>query len=225
MELQPSRDVHAEVGFVEFHNTKATLPRGTYRVIEADGDISYAVLGEYRGTLVFDIKWFTEAEYETAIYDQVLAARNDCDFFDDRDGEELMDSWNEAIHVQDNGLGVEIEHVEDGDLTDTEFNQMVGEVYERNEEESRAFGKSMSSEPKTLGELLREAWATPDPELNEPTLRGECVKFLSVAKDQHDWDHLKTVFENGKFVNEESPEVIRERVLRGLDEVKAAQHA
>lgn len=200
MELYPSRDVHAEVGFLEFHNTKGTLQKGTYRVIEADGDISYAVLGDFRGTLWFDIKWFTEAEYESAIQEQVYNQRQEDalddimrsgDDFDDDDREELMDSWTDAMHRDhdeqrrfnsvDNGFGVEVEHEEDGDITDTEFNQMVGEVYERNEEESSAFDKRMTVPAKTLGELLREAMATPDPVLNEPTLQGECRKFLNAG--------------------------------------------
>lgn len=165
MELQPSNAVHAEVDFLEFHNTKGTLQNGTYRVVEADGDISYAVLGDLRGTLWFDIKWFTEAEYESAIQEQAYNQSQDdaldaimrsADGIDEDDREELMNSWNEALVDKAQKLTSEWLDNHDGAYVEIQ-------------------------EPKTLGELLREAMATPDPELNEPTLQGECRKFLNAG--------------------------------------------
>jgi hypothetical protein len=162
MELQPSNDVHAEVDFLEFHNTKGTLPKGTYKVVEADGDTSYAVLGDFRG----DIKWFTEAEYESAIQEQMFNQRQDDalddimrsgDDFDDDDREELMDSWDDAMHRDHDEQRRFDSRAEDSNITDTEFNQYVDDTYKCNEAASVAFDERMAKPVKTLGELLRES--------------------------------------------------------------------
>jgi hypothetical protein len=78
------------VNYLEFHNTKNSLPRGTYRVVEADGSISYAALGEFRGLIWFDITWYTEEEYEQWMH---MEHRTQDVFFDDDDSiiERMLD--------------------------------------------------------------------------------------------------------------------------------------
>ena len=75
----PPSTVLAEVNYLEFHNTKGSLPNGTYRVVEADESISYAALSNSRGLSVPDITWYSEAEYE----DWMTSEHPEYDVFDD----------------------------------------------------------------------------------------------------------------------------------------------
>lgn len=78
----PLSHVTAEIGFLEFYNTKNKLAAGTYEVIEADGSKSYcAVTGD--GGIFQNETWYSEEDYEK--FQQ--------DYRDDRMFEANM-SWN-----------------------------------------------------------------------------------------------------------------------------------
>ena len=204
MELQPSLDIHAAMDSFEFYRTQKTLLPGTYQVTEHDGEINFATVDRYS-----NVKWYSRREYDLAIeqglFEQSRAdqldviMRCDDDIVDDDDREELMDSWNDAMHR---------DHDEQPD------------------------DYCHGLEVKSLAELLREAMARPDPELNEPTLAGECQKFLNAGRSRDsmqlavkasgtevDTSHLTTVFENGVQVNVKSLKEIRELTQRSLNEV------
>lgn len=101
--MQPKKmaptKVLAELSFLEFHQQKGKLEGGTYRVVEHDGEINYAVLGECHGTLVFDIDWYTEDEYIS--YGEDDARLNAIMDFDPDLDEDLMDSWDNAMISQE----------------------------------------------------------------------------------------------------------------------------
>lgn len=156
MKLTPSRDIHAQVGYLEFYNTKAKAMAGTYEVVEADGEINYAVLNGFGAE-----EWFSKDEYELALTEQD-DTNEDLDrsweIFNQDDREELMDSWDAVVMADSNGL--EVEQHEDGDITDTEFNQYVTDTYRNSDEATERFEQSMKG--KTLAEILREQMSKPE---------------------------------------------------------------
>lgn len=151
MKLIPSNNIKAEIGFLEFHNTKGSLGAGTYQVTEADGETSYAVIGQYGA-----LEWFSEREYEDAIQGQAYNQS-----LDDR----LDGMWTDAMHRDHHEFSRvdAMQFVED--VTDTEFNRYVSDVYANSEFDSHAFDDSMEAvsdmaAEKTLGQLLREQMAS-----------------------------------------------------------------
>lgn len=237
MKLFPSSKVEAELNYLEFHNTKGTLANGTYRVIEADGDVSYAVLGDCRGTLFFDIKWFTEAEYESAIQEQAYDQRQDA-FFERDLEEELMDSWDIAMVAEEGRRRADEIPFEDHDLEGERWNQMIADQANG---DSHAMDDAQSvcadvAADKTLADYLREAMAKkPVTEVDVPTAVEELQSFMSEGYRDYTLDHslhavkasgvgvdcdtsgLKTVFKDGVVVHEESMETIRERIKHNDD--------
>jgi hypothetical protein len=154
--MQPKKmaptKVLAELNFLEFHQQKGQLECGTYRVVEHDGEINYAVLGQCRGTLVFDIDWYTEDEYIS--YGEDDARLNAIMDFDPDLDEELMDSWDRAMHREtDNRLADEIA-MADHD----EFRRVSAEDFANDDDrvDDEHLIVEMSRPGKTLGELLRE---------------------------------------------------------------------
>lgn len=154
--MQPKKmaptKVLAELSFLEFHQQKGKLESGTYRVVEHDGEINYAVLGTCRGTLIFDIDWYTEDEYIS--YGEADARLNAIMDFDPDLDEDLMDSWDYAMGREtDTRLADEIS-MADHD----EFRRVSAEDFANDDDrvDDEHLIVEMSKPGKTLGELLRE---------------------------------------------------------------------
>lgn len=104
--------VLSELSYLEFHREKSKLANGTYRVIEHDGEINYAVLGDFRGLSMFDLDWYTEDEYIG--YRESDSRLNSIMDFDPDLDEDLMDSWDFAMGRSDNVVVAEVATAEDG---------------------------------------------------------------------------------------------------------------
>lgn len=163
----PVSHVIAELGFLEFHQQKRTLDSGTYRVIEHDGEINYAVLGDGRGLCNFTVSWYDEDEYATAT--QYAAYNRRQDEFTFEDAEEPMDSWDQAmINAEDERLADEISMADHDEFRRVDaldfagyhnFNQMVMDSAPVTD--TAAYDDSLNASAevasvKTIGDLLRE---------------------------------------------------------------------
>ena len=127
-------EVLAEMSYLEFFNNKGKLANGTYRVIEEDGEINYAVLGDFRGLMIFDLDWYGEDEYLAfRESDRTMDWSLEDNYFDEADREELMDSFDRAMRPNTDGMG--------DDCSPALL---------------EAQAKKYPASEKTLGELLRE---------------------------------------------------------------------
>lgn len=151
--------VLSELNYLEFHREKGKLENGTYRVIEHDGEINYVVLGDCRGLLMFDIDWYTEDEYiDYRESDSRLNAIMD---FDPDLDEDLMDSWDIAMH-QPIGVSFPLDQHNTRDHSDYAIK---------------------GSDTKTLGEILREFKGTDVRHIVEAQYAEHCE---SVDQDRRD---------------------------------------
>jgi hypothetical protein len=153
---------------VEFYRTRKTLISGTYQITEHDGEINYAVVDRYS-----NVKWYSQREYDLAIeqgiHDQDQDARLDAIMmFDDDLDQQLMDSWDIAMHRQDDTRKADeiamADHDEfrrvdahdfanDDDRVDTAVDAFDERALDNDLDANRVPGK-------TLGELLRESMMT-----------------------------------------------------------------
>ena len=106
----------AELSYLEFHNTKEKLASGFYRVVEADGDLSYAWVKANDSNSSSQVKWVSEDEY-------VELRRQDYDILDDWDmhyitandmDEALVDSWDYAMGRSENIVVADVADATDG---------------------------------------------------------------------------------------------------------------
>ncbi len=166
--------IKAELNFLEFHNSKDTLEPGFYRVVEEDGEVSFAAVSRYGWQRGSSVKWMTEDEYlEHLRMDQSLAE----DW--DRDGSEFrrispedlaeteannadLSPWELEVMKQDDQRLCDEICLAGDDLSDVEFNQLRAQALESNQCQSEAFNSDMAKKKEaTLGDLLREALASP----------------------------------------------------------------
>jgi hypothetical protein len=146
---------------VEFYKTQKTLASGTYQITEHDGEINYAVVDRYS-----NVKWYSQREYDLAIeqgiHDQDQDARLDAIMrFDDDDlDEQLMESWDIAMHRQDDTRKADEIAMADHD----EFRRVDAHDFANDDDrvEDEQLIVEMSNPGKTLGELLRESMSRPD---------------------------------------------------------------
>lgn len=162
--------VEAELSYLEFHKQKSSLANGTYRVVEHDGEINYAVLGDCRGLLWFDLDWYTEDEYIS--YHETDAQLNAIMDFDPDLDEELMDSWDIAMH-----------RAPDASFDDAQFGQLITDQVKQ----VPVFQIDIATEPKTLGEILREYQGTDVRQMSEGQYAEHCE---SVEQDRRDGVNL-----------------------------------
>lgn len=108
----PLRHVTAEIGFLEFYNTKNKLSAGTYEVIESDGSKSYcAVTGD--GGIFQNETWYSEEEYIQYLQDETRDCMLEANLL--WEPEDLAESdanaFNEA--VRDHELSREVSYDDD----------------------------------------------------------------------------------------------------------------
>lgn len=155
MSAIPSTDIRGEMDSVEFYRTRKTLISGTYQITEHDGEINYAVVDHYS-----NVKWYSQREYDLAIeqgiHDQDQDARLDAIMmFDADDQEDLMDSWNDAMHRDHDEFRRVDSHdfANDDDRIDAAVDAFDERALDNDLDANRVPGK-------TLGELLRESMMT-----------------------------------------------------------------
>lgn len=146
----PVSDVLAELNSVKFYQEKSQLVAGTYRVIEHDGEINYAVLNDFHGE-----SWYSEEEYEHAVSENYRDAYLDQQLmFDPDDAEELMDSWDNAMISQEGERLADEISMADHD----EFRRI--DPHDLANDDDRVDNDhlivEMAAPVKTLGDLLRE---------------------------------------------------------------------
>lgn len=93
----PVSDLLAELSSVSYYKEKLRLAAGTYRVIEHDGEVNYAVRDYLHGE-----SWYSEDEYQAALSERLQQAYLDQQqAFEPEDEEELMESWDNAMIRQE----------------------------------------------------------------------------------------------------------------------------
>lgn len=191
----PVSEVLAELDYLEFHKQKGQLANGTYRVIEHDGEINFAVLGDFRGTLLFDIDWYSEAEYESARAEQASYDRLDMQMmFDDEDHEQLMDSWDEAMHRDHD----EFRRVDAHDFANDDDRVDAVDI-------ERALDNDLDAnrvEPKTLGELLRESMVSGDAPIQTPMFNER--PFIEDDGNGFEIEHEEDIVSDSEFEEHKS---------------------
>lgn len=146
----PVSEVLDELSSVEYYKEKFQLGAGTYRVIEHDGEVNYAVRNSYRGE-----SWYSEEEYQTAMSDRARHDYLDQQLmFEPDDEEELMDSWDNAmIHQEGERLADEISMADHDEFRRIDPHDLANDD-DRVDDDHLIV--EMSKPGKTLGELLRE---------------------------------------------------------------------
>lgn len=150
--------VNAELSYLEFHNTKGKLASGFYRVVEADGELSYARVKANDSGVPSAVTWLSEDEY--------LDLR--------RQDQELLDLWdadyNEFNRMNPDDLA-EVDANHNSELFDKVVYGIEPTESQVNDEPVE---RRSVSEPKTLGEILREFKGTDVRDMSESQYAEHC---------------------------------------------------
>lgn len=148
--------IKAELSYLEFHNTKDKLESGFYRVVEADGELSYARVkaSDWGGSA--QVKWLSEDEY--------LDLR--------RQDQEIIDSWDMEY--------TEYARVNPIDLDEADFNnnsELFDQVVfgiEPTDSEASDLKNKYPAPTKSLGDLLREYQGSDVHQMSEVQYAEHC---------------------------------------------------